>query len=457
MNYRELKAKIISSGIFDAKYYATMYPDVSILRSRVSHVDPLDHYIHIGCYLGRLPHQALSPEDLPPVPWGTSFKNLPIAKLIDHVDLSFDQAWYLAKYREIARAGIDPLTHYRKSGRYENRSPNAKADLLRDLNAAWYVGMYKAQMEEGITPLSHYLATGAQQGNIPNGNKQMASRFFHRFGVDEYRSKSDFHIEADTVTPLAEGFNLSIAVHMHVFYDSLLEEMSEYVSNIPVPYDVYISIPEGTNGTDQILVRARGCLRGCRNVIVRPFRNVGRDIAPMLAGFGPELLQYDLLLHIHSKRSLHSPEFSSWRRYLLHYTCGSTNITTQILNRFASQPSLGGCFPPYFGALRGQPSWGRNLENAEAICDRLGLTQVDPNTVPDFPAGSFFWIRSKAIAPLLENAFSFDDFDPELGQTDKTTAHAIERLFGHVPKADQPERARAASGPPAGHRQWAGL
>lgn len=435
MDHEELKAKIIASGIFDSKYYEAKYPDISIIKSRNPHIDPLDHYILIGSRLGRLPHPAFSPKDLPPVSWETPLKDLPMVELITKNGLAFDRAWYLDKYKDVAKAGVDPFSHYRQSGRYEKRSPNRKAELVKDLDADWYANMYAEQIGEDSTALRHYLATGAAQGNLPNNRQQSASSLFRRFSVPEYSSKADFIIEADTVTPLVDGFSLSIAVHMHIFYDSLLEEMSGYVSNISAPYDVFISIPEGSYEAEEIAARARSYLKGCCNVIVRAFKNIGRDIAPMLAGFGPELLKYDLLLHMHSKQSLHNPGQSAWRRYLLHYTCGNENITNQILNHFATHPTAGGCFPPYYGNLRDQPSWGLNLGNVTTLCDRLGVAQVNPKNVPDFPAGSFFWIRSKAIEPLLNGFFTYDDFDPELGQTDKTIAHAIERLLGHVPEA----------------------
>lgn len=435
MVHKEVKDKIVEAGVFDAKYYEARYPDVTKAKSLGLKIDALDHYILIGSYLGRIPHPAFSRADLPATPWETPKDELPIIKFISQNNMFFDRSWYVDKYKDVAKAGIDPLSHYRNSGRFEKRSPNHRSELIKDLDPEWYVKKYSDQIKEGDTAISHFLSKGAAQDNLPNNKKQIASQFFRRFGVSEYSSKFEFSLEYDTHTQLTEGFDLSIAVHMHIFYDSLLEEMAGYVSNITAPYDVFISLPAGTYEVEEISERARQSLAGCRKIFVREFENIGRDIAPMLAGFGSELLQYDLLLHMHSKKSLHNPGQSAWRRYLLHYTCGNKNITNQILNCFADNPSVGGCFPPYHGNLRDQPSWGLNLSNVQELCDRLGVAQPNPGDVPDFPAGSFFWIRTKSIAPLLDNGFSYDDFDPELGQTDKTTAHAIERLLGHIPEA----------------------
>jgi lipopolysaccharide biosynthesis protein len=50
----------------------------------------------------------------------------------------------------------------------------------------------------------------------------------------------------------------------------------------------------------------------------------------------------------------------------------------------------------------------------------------------EFPAGSMFWAKTVALKPLLEHPFAPNDFEPEVGQTDRTIMHAIERSLAHI-------------------------
>ena len=48
----------------------------------------------------------------------------------------FDESWYLATYPDVANAGIDALTHYKKFGIKEGRLPCA-LPVLSDIRALW--------------------------------------------------------------------------------------------------------------------------------------------------------------------------------------------------------------------------------------------------------------------------------------------------------------------------------
>jgi GT2 family glycosyltransferase len=76
----------------------------------------------------------------------------------------FDEAWYLQKYRDVADARLDPVTHYIEFGAGEGRNPNPLFD------SAWYLSYYPDVAAAGANPLVHYVEYGSrvQEGRDPH-------------------------------------------------------------------------------------------------------------------------------------------------------------------------------------------------------------------------------------------------------------------------------------------------
>ena len=95
---------------------------------------------------------------------------------------------------------------------------------------------------------------------------------------------------------------------------------------------------------------------------------------------------------------------------------------------------VGIVFPQHFAPLRESINWGRDYDIARRFLAECGIT-IDNGHLLEFPAGSMFWFRPQAVAPLLKRRLTFDDFPAESGQIDGTIAHAIERLFLYMAEA----------------------
>lgn len=226
-----------------------------------------------------------------------------------------------------------------------------------------------------------------------------------------------------------KAFNLTIGVHLHLHYQDMLEEFIYFLKNIEQRFSLYVSINNQTN-IEAIRSKLTKDLPYA-TVCVEQMPNKGRDIGPLLAGFGKRMAKHEIICHIHSKRSLHNVNKSDWRRQLLVNLLGSKTIVRNILQSFFENDRLGIVFPEYHHSLRGQISWGTNFEICEKLANGLGI-KINKESLNLFPAGSMFWAKRESIQNLFDTKLDWNNFPDEDGQVDGTVAHAVERLFGEI-------------------------
>jgi hypothetical protein len=216
-----------------------------------------------------------------------------------------------------------------------------------------------------------------------------------------------------------------IGVILHAFHLALVAEVRAYVERIPAPADLFIS----TDTEEKRVALHQAFARWSKGQVeIRVTPNRGRDVAPKLIGFSAAHHSYDLVLHLHTKQSMHESGLAGWRGYLLQTLLGAPATVLSVFEIFRQVPSLGLLAPQHIDALRPWIRWGENYAAAAALAKRMDIA-LSPTAPLDFPAGSMFWARPAALAPLLDLGLSFDDFPEETGQTDGTVAHAIERLY----------------------------
>jgi lipopolysaccharide biosynthesis protein len=216
-----------------------------------------------------------------------------------------------------------------------------------------------------------------------------------------------------------------VAAIGHIFYGELAPQFRRYLSNIPGTVDLFISTCDAQQKSS-IAQAFADWPQG--SVDVRVLENRGRDIAPKLLGFRDVYDRYDIVLHLHSKRSEHASILSGWREYLLKTLIGSPQIVTSIFDVFERHGNIGMVAAQHFEPVRPWVNWGQNLAHAHELGERMRIP-IDPDGALDFPSGSMFWARTAALRPVLDLDLKTASFEPEEGQTDGTLAHAIERLY----------------------------
>jgi lipopolysaccharide biosynthesis protein len=219
------------------------------------------------------------------------------------------------------------------------------------------------------------------------------------------------------------------AIVAHVFYEDAWPDIAGVLQRLSLPFDLLVTTAPGRDR----LVGAIAREFPFAEVIV--MENRGRDVRPFL-----ELLEsgrldrYRYVCKIHGKKSNDGGRIfylgALWRRRLLFDLLAGPGIAEAIVQRFEDDPSVGMIGSRAFRipnpSVPLEPSWGTNRPTALALAAKMG---VAPNEFRlDFYAGTMFWVRPEALAPIreLKLASAFAEEQPAL---DGNLAHAAERLF----------------------------
>jgi hypothetical protein len=237
---------------------------------------------------------------------------------------------------------------------------------------------------------------------------------------------------ADPVAPSAVP--LRAALHIHAYHPDQLADIAARLACNAARPDLFVSVADAAGRDLARAVLAHGTQAALE---IRVVPNVGRDIGPLLTEFGPDLVaHYDIVGHVHTKQTRHSANSEMvrhWVNLLLSGVIGGPKVGAMmdsVLAAFAARPRLGLVHPEdprVFG-------WGANRAAARWVLARTG--HVRPPEAFNFPVGTMFWMRAAALAPFVDLELDWRDYPAEPLANDGTLLHALERLFGVVPRMD---------------------
>ncbi len=227
--------------------------------------------------------------------------------------------------------------------------------------------------------------------------------------------------EADGPLQRPEG-DPTVLVVAHVHYPELWGDIDDRLSRMPCAFDLIVTITEGT-AEQAIPVIMRKHPRARIELVA----NKGRDWAPMVMLANRGLLSgYDAVAKVHTKKSEHRIDGDGWRIALLDGILESPEQIQRIIDLLQEDRSVGLVVPT--GHVSGTEHWGSNQGIIETLAYRLPMA-FDPDELR-FPAGSMFWCRPWLLERIADLDIGDEHFEPEAGQYDATTAHALERLMG---------------------------
>jgi lipopolysaccharide biosynthesis protein len=224
-----------------------------------------------------------------------------------------------------------------------------------------------------------------------------------------------------------------VVLTAHVFYEDFAEQLLDALKKFPKDTRVLATTPH-----ESIKVKLDESLTSLRlSHDIRVSPNIGRNFGPLLVEFSELLQKTESFIHVHSKKSAHSPEIADeWLRRGtdLFLTPSGLQRSFDVL---ASHEEIGIIYPDASDLVRGiNFRWGRSRKQLKRMFEFApGFEKVKWSGRLFFPAGGMFWVKTNAIRPILEFSWRYDMFPEEKSQIDGATQHGIERLIGEVARA----------------------
>ncbi|MCM8738910.1 hypothetical protein M5E06_33030 [Azospirillum sp. A1-3] len=325
----------------------------------------------------------------------------------------FDRNYYNDKYVGADLTLEDSINHFWQYGRFDTRNPSEKFSTFS------YLDSYPDILTDGwpYPPVMHYLLHGRSEGRLLNPVRDNYPHIQPRLRLSELKPPAD------------EGIRAKIAVTIHVYYREYVGVLVAQLAMLQFEFDLFITSPFQDVVDSFIEVWGRSeVARGSVHARVTP--NRGRNFGPLFVEYGEALRQYDIVGHVHSKKSLYTghPRYD-WGYHCISGVLGSPEYMEAVLWQLSKGTRYGIVCTEKHPAL---PFWAyhwlKNTHQGLTLAEELGLDFEEG--FASYPVGGMFWARREVMEPLLQRKWKYEDFPEEAGQTDGTVHHALERLLG---------------------------
>jgi len=272
----------------------------------------------------------------------------------------------------------------------------------------------------------------------PDFNKMLNPVSINTFVSTFNKAINDFWSEGQIIARERAVSKQKIAVVLHLYYVDLWDEIFGYLNNLNhLNADLFVTLSSDNDVQQNEEIRKR-ILKAFPKASIFMCPNKGMDIGPFVQvsnEISEQSKKYDLLLKIHSKKSLLASGEDAgrkWRKELFEGLMGSRTVVDQIVSIFEEQDKIGMIAPS--GMLIEKSSTDEKLgKNANAssmdiLADRMSLS----DRTLSFFRGSMFWSRAVPIFDAIKKGgLELDEFSYG-HQVDASKAHAMERLFSCI-------------------------
>lgn len=253
-------------------------------------------------------------------------------------------------------------------------------------------------------------------------------RLLHASSVHKYEPQS---LPVTSMRQTKGDATGKLAIAVHVFYPELWPEIAQRLKVIRHSFVLDITTPPTQAAHVETVVKQDF---PAARIHVTP--NHGMDIMPFLS-LVPHWQKEGILAvcKLHTKRGDGGPIATHWYKYLVDTLVGHPDTPSQIAHAFTKHQHLRLVGPAIF-YLSGQRLVYENEANLAQIQLALGQGPL-PQEDWGFFAGTMFWARPAALAPLANLVASSAASHPAAIFTeyakDGRYEHALERAFGLIP------------------------
>lgn len=194
-----------------------------------------------------------------------------------------------------------------------------------------------------------------------------------------------------------------ILVQANLYYENLINDIIKFTNNIPVKFDLYISL--GSKNVSNDIKNYIENNSKAFNFKIRIFHNEENDALQSLDQVAKHIKKYRYFCHIYSKKSNYSNLGEEWRNYLLNNLLGNSNIISEILTELENKENLGFIYPETFYKVLS--TYEKNKIDLYSNQINLLLNEIFPNVkiiknYSDFSEVHMFWAKTSAIYQIFK-------------------------------------------------------
>lgn len=215
-----------------------------------------------------------------------------------------------------------------------------------------------------------------------------------------------------------------LAIAVHIYYPEIWPEIAQKLKALRHPFILDITTPPEQVASVESMVK-----QDFPAARIHSIPNRGMDILPFLS-LVPRWQQEGVVAvcKLHTKKGDGGENAMHWRRHLLDTLIGHPDTPAKILRAFVDHSRLSHVGPAIF-YLSAQRLMYENGPKLQQISQELGRGSL-PQSDWGFFAGTMFWARPAALAPLAQ--FVANNIQVGSGDyaKDGRYEHALERAFG---------------------------